>query len=201
MTVPARLLAPAASAFALLGAAAPVGYTPPPSDPRAIQVMAGYAECVAGRDPAGARRVLAYEPDGDSGDNRRLRDFALSHRQCLMGGQLKFQGMIFAGDMAETLMKRDRVTAQMLGDASAGGESPVMARCVVAKRPEEMLRLFATGHASREEAEVLSGLRETLAGCTRRGATLTTNLVGLRARLALASYRLLNNPASAPAGN
>lgn len=196
----------AMSAIALVGAARPdsghpaVQYTPPPSDPNAIRIMATYAQCVAVRDPRGAQQMLAADYRTDA-YKKAIREFARSHRDCLPGGQLKFNQVVFAGDMAEALLKHDGLDSAQLAGVAAADQAPGLPRCVIRKRPADVAALLETPHASRAEADAVANLQGAIAACTAKNVTMTANIVGFRAGMALATYRLMNNPAHAPAGN
>ena len=187
---------------ASMGAARPgIGYEAAPVDPVAVRIMAVYAQCVVARDPQQARTLLAADYRTDAYENA-VRDFARSHRDCVpTGGKLRFNQIIFAGDMAETLMKRGHLTPEQLKEKAASDTAQTTARCVIQKRPDGVAALLASRPASPEERAVVASLQDALEACTRQGVTTISNSVGLRARLALATYRLLNSPAPTSAGS
>ncbi|WBO23645.1 hypothetical protein [Sphingomonas abietis] len=188
--------------IALIGAARPiVSFEEPPVDPVAVQVMAVYAQCVVARDPAEARTLLAADYTTDA-YKKAVRTFALSHRDCVpRGGKLRFNQIVFAGDMAEAVMKRQGVTAQQIEQKASVDHVDTMPRCVIKEKAGDVWALLASKPASRDEQGRLAALQDTQTICAPKDKVVAANPVAMRARLALATYRLLNDPAPTSAGN
>ena len=196
----------AVALLSLLTAAAPasprVSYEQPNSDPVAVKVMASYADCVVENDPKAAAALLEMDIRTKAYKDS-MAAYARHHGSCVPnGGTLRFSDLLFAGDMAEALMRRHHVTADALAAAATASPSPApgMARCVAEKQPREVYALFTTPHASDEERQALMAMKDSFPPCTPANQTAVFNIVGLRAMLALAAYHLVTDGAAPPAG-
>jgi hypothetical protein len=177
-----------------------VSYKAPTVDPLAVRIMDSYAQCAVARDPNRTATLLAADYRTDA-YRRAIRDFATSNRKCLHGGKLAFSQLIFAGDMAEAVLRRERVSAEQIAHEAASDQAPSAARCIVQKRPRDVAALLATKPTSDEEHDAITGLGNTLIACTPRGQTAITNTVGLRAELALATYHMIHDQTPEASGN
>ena len=174
------------------GSAAEVTYRPPVVDPLAVAMMDGFARCVADTDETGARRVLAADFHAPS-YGRMVRAFAIGHSSCLRGGRLQFNQVVLVGGMAEELTRRSGVSETTVATAAAADRSDSPARCLVRRDTAGVWALFATPPASRREDVAVSALRPAYVACSPSGQVPIFNNVSLRAGLALAVYRLLDD--------
>ena len=160
-------------------------------DPAAVRIMDIYARCVVARDPKLATKIVSSDYRTDL-YQKEIRDFAMRQKSCLpRAGRLKFQAVIFAGMMAEDLMRRSHVDISDLGRLPPPSEPNGVIACVVRTHPTQVSDLLRTPPASSQETMAISRLQGTLADCLpREQAPLTNNLI-LRAQLALVSYRFM----------
>ena len=169
-----------------------------PNTAEDIRVLHEFSSCAARRDTARARSVLAMD-FRTAAYQRRLLGLADDNRACLASGQLRFSYVLFAGGMAETLLRQDAgagdLAARVAYDPArpairARDESEVMFLCTVRAAPEQVAALLRTDAASDREAELLRELAPQAARCLPEGSRVGLNRVGLRALLALAAHRL-----------
>lgn len=158
-----------------------------------------WAACVARKNPGEASRVLTM--DFTSGAyGRALRMLSESDRECIrFRGTIRSAGLLFAGELAETLLERDDdplVRRLTLAAGSPATQSfsftDKVAICVVRSVPSDVASLFATQRGSAEETRALEALATPMAMCAQAAGTkkqLAINPAGLRAMLATASYR------------
>ena len=187
-------------ASSAMAAAQSPSYEPPKVDPLAVVITNDYTKCVVGRDPRRAAALLVDDYTSDA-HKHSMRDFALSNSMCLHGGKLRFSDLIISGDMAEAMLRREHVTADQIAQFAAADTSRATPRCMVQKQPRKVAALLQTPPASSEEHDAVAALIDTFAGCTTKGQTAAANVVGLRAQLALATYRMINDQAPTSAGN
>jgi hypothetical protein len=161
--------------------------------PVAVQALHKFSRCVALRYPTRAANLLALDyrtPEYGAA----IRKLAQSQTSCTRG-TLRFNGVLMAGGLAETLLERDgiaglgvRLSAEMAIEARDDIEFTSL--CVVRKTPDAVVALLATDPASAEEKAALDRITPMLAGCIRGGTQVRFNRPGLRALLALAAYRI-----------
>ena len=169
------------------------------NSPQARRELEEWAGCVARKNPGEAGRVLAM--DFTSGAyGRALRMLSESDRDCVrFRGTIRSAGLLFAGELAETLLESDdnpmvrRLTlAAALPAAQSYSFTDKVAICVVRSVPNDVAGLFATTRGSAEETGVLEALATPMAMCAQAAGAkkqLAVNPAGLRAMLATASYR------------
>lgn len=173
-----------------------------PTDRLALQAMQNFGRCVVQQTPAGARAVLAqdYRTAGHSAALRRL---AKGHNRCIPNGKLKFDGVLFAGSLAEALLRSDigssTLPQQLAFDPArdtiaARGEGETMALCTVLAAPQAAAQLLATEAASSEELAAMKLIAPTLGECLAKGAKFEMTKPAMRALLALAAWRVVNAP-------
>ena len=164
----------------------------------AVEAMHNFGACVVAQTPAGAREVLAMDYRSKA-YAEKLRAIAKGHGRCAPGHDLRFGRVLFAGAMAEALLKSDVKPNAMIHllayDQSrpaieSRSPSETMALCTVLKAPDASARLFATDPATPEEAKAVQDLGPTLTECLRKDRRMTLNRPGLRAILALAAWRI-----------
>ena len=163
--------------------------------PDAQRVLHNVARCMVGHWPRDARDLLTLELQGTT-YQRAVRRFIDAHPGCAPRRRLGFGGLLFAGALAETLMRR-------FGDLPARialrpshpplpvtNEPDLMSVCAVRGDPARAAALFRSAPGSAEEEAALHTLRPRLADCLRSGVTARFNRPALRALLALSAYRL-----------
>lgn len=193
-----------ALSFALL-LAAQVTDESPQNDPLAVQAMRNFALCAARRTPGGAERLLAMDFRQDA-YREALRRYAQGHRNCAAGGRIGFAGVLFAGGLAEALL-RQRGRVDLTSFTSVNPARPVEARsaferaalCTVRAAPQETQGLLAAEPTSEAEAAAVRALTPAVTRCVPQGQEVRMNTPGLRALLALAAYRLVQRDAASPA--
>jgi hypothetical protein len=169
-----------------------------PSRPEHVQMLARFSRCVAHQWPDRARWVLGLDIGTDR-YQRELRDLAFGSASCLHNGGLYFSPVLFAGGLAEQLL-RERAALNALPahvglDSSrppvaARDETEVMSLCAVRAAPGEVAALLRTEAASREEGEALAAIAPHFAQCLGTGNQVRLNRIAARSLLALAAYRL-----------
>jgi hypothetical protein len=199
------------AACALLGVpfAAPAkrSFADRPTEPLALLAMHNFAACAVDRTPHGAEALLAL--DFRTKEYREtLNRFGQGHEDCAPGTELIFDGVFFAGGIAERLLQKkgDAATvARLLAydparpALRARDENELMALCMDRDAPGQATALFATQPGSDAETIAFRALGPTLVSCVRAGRTMKLTRPVLRAMMALAAWRIVSEPASAPA--
>ncbi len=186
--------------FAALALAA----APAATDPLSIQSLHVVGECVASTSPATAREVL--EVDFRSREySRRLRDLGRASGRCMPQGlQARSSGLLFAGAIAEALLKAEvngaALPARLAYDPAralieARSATDEMALCTVMRAPGPTAALLQTEPATREEADAETVLQPVLNDCLKKGENVELNRPAMRSLLALAAYRIATTPA------
>lgn len=171
--------------------------------PAARRELEQFAGCIVGNNPGEAARVLRM--DFTTGAySRALRMLSQDNRDCFRyRGSMRSAGLLFAGELAESLLESDSAPlVSRLAKASAGEATPSysftdkVAICVVRSVPNDVAALFATARGSAEETAGLDALATPMAMCARAANArqpIAVNPAGLRAMLATASYRSIAN--------
>ena len=171
-------------------------------DRLAVEAMLNFGHCVAGLTPAGARRVLGMDFRTEA-YAKALQRLARGHGRCAPGSRIRFNGMLFAGAMAESLLEAEGTPAQLAARLARNpARAPIPARsaletmalCTVLASPRETAGLLATGPGSRDEAIAVKALAPTLNTCLASGHQAELNRPGLRSVLALAAWRIASTP-------
>ncbi|MEA3035938.1 MAG: hypothetical protein QOH04_1703 [Sphingomonadales bacterium] len=166
--------------------------------PAEMRILREYSACLAQRRPQAARDSLAEGYQGAE-TRRALLKVAQWGRRCGQPGRLKVSGILFAGAMAEALLRplarAKALEARLALDPArpplrARDDSEVMSLCVAIDAPGQVAKLLATEGASPEEKAALGALVPAFAGCLRSQVKLVANPPALRAMLALAAWRL-----------
>lgn len=176
----------------------------PAPDTLAVQAIHNFGACVVGLTPQGAREALALD-FRTSRYNEKLRAIAKGHadRCDAPGWRLRFNDTVFAGAMAEALLKpeigvqdmaRRLAFDPMRQEIVARGPLEGMALCTTVRAPEPTATLFATEPGSVEEARAMQSLQPVLEECLAKGAKAALNRPALRSLLALAAYRVVTTP-------
>ena len=173
-------------------AAAPVYGTKP--DDLAVEAMHNFGACVVRTTPAGAREVLALDFRTDE-YRGKLRRLARGHSRCTRPRtELRFNGVLFAGAMAEALLEQDKKaltgTDGLTFKIAARNDLEGMALCSVMASPGPVSKLFETQVATKEEADAMAALSPTLEACIAQNSKAEMNRPALRSVLALAAWRL-----------
>jgi hypothetical protein len=137
---------------------------------------------------------------------KMMKAYARGHGYCAWNSKIRFSSVIFAGNLAEVILVKDNVTANLpRALATRPAAAAVIPRsgfentalCVVRKEPAKAGTLMETAVASQAEDQALRALGDTLIGCVPSGVSLRLNRPGLRALLAIAAYRLVHENPSA----
>jgi hypothetical protein len=169
-----------------------------------VFILHGFSRCLAEKRSREAQAILASGYD-EAGSRDALRKIASRGIDCAPIGRLKVSGILFAGAMAEALL-RPLIRDGSLGDRVAldsaapplvaRGEVEVMSLCTVRAAPEQVRALFATEAESDAETAAIRAMSAQLTGCLGHDIRLVTNRPALRAVLALAAWRLALNKAA-----
>ena len=193
-------------AFAcLLGLAAPAAAKeqplPPVPDDLSIQVVHNFAACVADTTPRGAKSLLAMDYR-DEAYKKALARLAQGHEdgRCMNASILRSNYVLISGGLAERLLigtvKPERFASLVAYDAAkasieARGPLELTSICVVRAEPDKTFAIFRTEPTSTDEGHAMQAIAPTLMNCIKAGQKIAFNKPGLRALLALASYRLV----------
>lgn len=172
--------------------------TPPPSS-EARRAMQGFGACVADRSPDLAANTLRRDFTTQT-YRSNLSRLGRMNGGCLRGAsRMAGAGVLFAGALAEGLLKRDSeplnvrlARAAQQPATPAHSPSDAVAICVVRSLPDETARLFATEAAGDEEAAAALALAPAVSACAQPGRQVRASDAGLRAILATAAYRSIH---------
>lgn len=164
-----------------------------------IRVLHGFSRCAAGRAPTRARSILAMD-FRTAEYQRRLRGLAYDSSSCLPPrGVLRFSSVLFAGGVAESLLRPQAGAGELALRVAydparpairARDDSEMVFLCTVRAAPAQVAELLGTEAASDREAALLGELTTHAGRCLTEGSRIGINRVGLRALLALAAFRL-----------
>jgi hypothetical protein len=173
-----------------------------PTDRFALQAMQNFGTCVVEQTPRGARDLLAQDYRTPQ-YSEKLKALAKGHGRCLPNGRLKFGGILFAGSLAEALLRSDGgpsgLPRQLAFDPAreaivARSDGEAMALCTVLKAPDEAARLISTKAATDEEKQAMKAIAPMLGDCLAKGAKFEMTKPAMRALVALAAWRIVNTP-------
>jgi hypothetical protein len=183
--------------LSLLLAASPVYGTK--ADELSLEAMHNFGACVVRMTPAGAEEVLAMDFRTDE-YREKLSRLAKGHDRCTRPRtELRFNGVLFAGAMAEALLEEPgrrvltRLSAAEDLAAPVAARSPLeaMALCGVITRPAAVGRLLESDVASDKEAEAIEALSPTLSACLTGADKAELNVPAVRSIVALAAWRIV----------
>jgi hypothetical protein len=187
--------------IALLAFAAAVASNTPESV--AIQAIHNFGGCIVARTPQGARDVLAIDYTSPE-YQKRLRVYLKGHERCIpFDGSIGSKQILFAGSLAEALLKTDVKPATLPNRLAfdpqrelieARSPSEAMALCAVLYAPQATAKIFETEPATPEESAAMKPLGGVLTECLRKDVQLTLNKPALRSLLALAAWRIVTTP-------
>ncbi|MFL6777419.1 MAG: hypothetical protein ACJ8E8_00045 [Sphingomicrobium sp.] len=176
------------------------------ADDLSIEALHNFGACVVLMTPAGAEEVLAMDFRTDE-YRESLRRLARGHGRCtLPRTELKFNGVLFAGAMAEALLEQPggkvlrRLSAADDLAAPLAARSPLeaMALCGVITRPAAVGRLLEAEVTSEAENEAVEALMPTLNACLVGADKAELNRPALRSVMALAAWRIASASESQP---
>jgi hypothetical protein len=175
-----------------------------PTTREEVRVLARFSRCVAehwaNRDRG--RALLALDDRTEHYRRELLRLVGANTRCVPAGGRLAFGGVLFAGGLAENLLRRRGAMADLAARVAldparpaiaSRDETELMALCAVRMSPAKVSALLQTAPASDEEGAALRALMPELNNCLRAGGGVTLNRLLGRAILALAAYRLVDH--------
>lgn len=180
-----------------------------PSTPEDLRLLQRFARCVAQRHPTEAAAILATD-FRTHGYTQAMRRLAQGNASCVPLGRAKFSGILFAGGLAETLLTRQNLLADLAARTAVDPSRPIQARdeselmsiCVVRNAPPQVVAMLSSEAASPGEGAAFRAVMPQVGQCLAAGVNLRLNRPALRAMLALASYRLIqHNAATLAAGN
>jgi hypothetical protein len=181
----------------------------PANEPQSVGIQAvhNYGACVVSRTPEGARKLLAMDFNSPEYAEQARRYLAGNDRCMPFDARLQSSRLLFAGAMAEALLKldvkHDQLPQRLAYDPAREtivARSPMedMALCTVLQAPKETAKIFDTDPATSDEVEAMTPIGGVLGECLKKDMKLTVDKPGLRALLALAAWRIVNTP-EAPA--
>jgi hypothetical protein len=171
------------------------------SPPRRIEVEALHdlATCIVERDRDEAARILTADFGGEDYADA-IRRLSPVRPQCLgpKGGLLRMSGIVFAGGLAEALLRKDLTQAQLAASLrppepalQARDDVEYTAMCMVLAHPAETSALLYTDATASGADAKLAEYADALPGCVRPDQQFRINKLGLRALAALAAYRIV----------
>ena len=191
-------------AYLILAASAASSSNP---DDLSVQALHNFGTCVVQRAPRGARAALDLDYRSNEYD-QQMHAVLKGTDYCLTpGGQMRASPVLYAGAMAEALLKDEIKPADLPQRlaydpawAVIKARSPVeaMALCTALQAPQATARLLETEPTSREESAAVGSIAPVLTECLKKGTQLNVNKPALRALLALAAWRIVTTP-KAPA--
>ncbi len=161
--------------------------------------LAEWAGCIARANSGEATRVLTMDFKSPA-YARAMKMLSQESRSCIQfRGTLRAGGLLFAGEMAEALLKKSPPPLNAILARAASG-SPAhpfsftdkVAICTVRSAPDDVAALFATERDSAEEAAALQKASSAMGLCAKAAEAskpLSINPAGLRAMLATAAFR------------
>lgn len=182
------------------------------SDPKAVQNMHAVGECLGHRHADTAKKVLAADFRSKA-YGTALQLLADLGRECaadeLGRGALRSDGLLFAGSVAEGVMRKEGTVANLAARTAYRAELPTiearnageyMAFCVVRTDPALVAGLLGTRPATVEEYGALKAIGPTLSKCVPANSKSSFTRDALRALLALGTQRLAAHNAGASGG-
>ena len=170
----------------------------------AVEALHNFGACVARTAPAGAEEVLAMDYRTDA-YRQKLSRLAKGHDRCVSPrSQLRFNGVLFAGALAEALVEQPGRSVLTRLSAAEDANAPVEARsaleamalCGVMTRPAAAGRLLESEVGSEMEADAMEALLPTMTGCLTEASKAELNKPALRSIVALAAWRIVSTAES-----
>ena len=181
------------------------------SDPKAVQKMHAVGECLGNRESQTARKVLTLDFRSKA-YGTAIQLLADLGRGCaadeLGRGTLRSSGLLFAGSVAEGVIRKEGILADIAARTAYRPDLPTiearnagefMAFCAVRTDPGKVGALLATKPATLEEYQSLKELGPTLSRCVPANSKSSFTRDALRALLALGTQRLAEHNRGAAA--
>jgi hypothetical protein len=184
--------------FLALAAAAPA--VAPKTDAYSLQALHRVGACIVDTTPWTAREALALDYRTPKYAEKLKSMSGIAGRCMARRGDFRASGVLFAGALAEALLKtevkRKDLPARLafhLARPPIQARSPgeEMTLCTALKAPKATAALFETRPATREESEAENLLAPVMGECLRKDTTVEMNRPAIRAMLALAAYRIV----------
>jgi hypothetical protein len=176
------------------------------SDDLSIQALHNFGICVAERSPRGVRAALDLDYRSKDYDDQMMAVLKGNADECMISGQMKASPMLYAGSIAEAMLKSEFKSAD-LGQLlaydparqviQARSSTETMALCTVLNAPQATSRLLASEPTTKEETEAMNVIGPVLGECLKKDTKLTLNKPALRSLLALAAWRIATTPKAA----
>ena len=187
-------------AYLILAASAASSSNP---DDLSVQALHNFGTCVVQRAPRGARAALDLDYRSNEYD-QQMHAVLKGTDYCLTpGGQMRASPVLYAGAMAEALLKDEIKPADLPlrlaydpARAVIKARSPVeaMALCTALQAPQATAQLLEAEPTTKAEAEAISAVTPALTDCLKKDMKLELNKPALRAVLALAAWRIVTTP-------
>jgi hypothetical protein len=177
-----------------------------PSTAEDLLILHRFSFCVAAQHRQEVETLLASDFTTDAYCDH-LRHLAQNSSNCTPVGRLRFNGVLFAGDMAESLLENAGALRDLAARTAfdpqrpplrARGETEMMGLCTVRAAPASVEAVLKSRVASDEEATAMRALTPEIGSCLKAGTTLRLNRPMIRAVLALAAQRLAAQAGAAP---
>jgi hypothetical protein len=171
------------------------------TDDLAVEALHNFGKCVVQVTPKGAKEVLAMDFRTED-YQERLRRLARGHGRCTRPRtELRFNGVLLAGAMAEELLESGRsfarlselIAAKPAQLIVARTETEMMALCTVRTAPANVAELLKQPIATDEEQAAVKALTPSLTACLAKGQKLEANRPAIRSLLALAAWRIASS--------
>lgn len=177
----------------------------------ARRVMRTYAACLLRARPRTAAAVIAA-PYGGAEQMAAVRRRVQGFDDCMGAGMsMAFPPETLAGGIAEAALRARFATADLAAigaladeDVARLGLTPrngyeELAACIARRDPGAVRALVLTEPATPEERVARRPIMAIVGPCVNQGQSLRVDMVGLRAIVAVALYRLLDGLSPAPA--
>lgn len=172
--------------------------------PAARAAIHAFGRCVVGNSRELAARTLR---DDFTTQRYRssLRLLSRNNEGCFrQSGGMRFSHLILAGAMAEALLKESSTPLNTrLARAAASGPTPSfsltdrVAVCTVRSVPDQVAALFATEPGGAGEDAAVATLVPVMRICAQGSAEIRGTAAGMRAMLATAAFRAIENTTGA----
>jgi hypothetical protein len=172
------------------------------TDDLAVQALYNFGACVVEQTPQGARELLELDYRSPA-YAKKMHAISRGHDRCATASRLEYNGMLFAGALAEALLKTDvkpgELATRIAYDPArpsilARSATEDMALCTALQAPKETVALLATQPATHEEMEAMTPLGPVLGSCLKKGATVELNKPAIRALHPLPANRSAKRP-------
>ena len=173
-----------------------------PTDDLAVEAMNNFGACVVAQTPQAACEILALDYWTPAYD-KKMRVVAKGHSRCAPGAEIRFNHLLFAGALAEALVKLDLASNELpqklaydptREPIAARSPTEEMALCTALNAPHATAAVLGTEPASAEELHAMRPLGSVLSECLKKGAKVALNRPALRSVLAIAAYRIVSTP-------